>query len=80
MSKNREILKALGLINQIGLSMMVPIFMGLFFGQFLDGWLETSPLFMILFLMLGIFAGFRNLFVLTQSFRDKENGKDDKWK
>jgi F0F1-type ATP synthase assembly protein I len=68
MKIDANILKALGLITQIGISMMIPIALCLFLGQYLDEKLGTSPWLLIIFIVLGVLAAFRNLYMLTISF------------
>lgn len=55
------------MVTQIGISMIVPIFLGAFLGRLLDRWLGTSFLF-LLFLLFGILAAFRNIYKLTKPF------------
>ena len=55
------------MITQIGISVIVPIFIGAFLGYQLDQWLETSFLFLV-FLAFGIAAAFRNIYKLTKPF------------
>lgn len=64
----REIAKALSLLTQVGISMFVPIFVCFLIGSFLDKVLNTSVIFMIIFLILGIGAGFRSVYMLTRDF------------
>lgn len=68
MKVNRDILKSLAMINQIAIAMMVPIIGCVFLGIFLDRWLHTSPLFIIIMVFLGMGAAFRNLYKMTKSF------------
>lgn len=70
-NNNREILKSLAMINQIGISMMVPIIGCVFVGIFLDRWLGTTPWLLIILMFLGMGASFRNLFKMTKSFSEK---------
>lgn len=62
-----SVIKGLLMITQIGISMIVPIFLGAFFGHLLDGWLKTSFFFLV-FLLFGILAAFRNIYRLTKPF------------
>lgn len=41
--------------------MALSIFIGLAIGRWLDGKFDTSPWLMLIFMVLGIAAGFRNL-------------------
>ncbi|MDR2443951.1 MAG: AtpZ/AtpI family protein [Deltaproteobacteria bacterium] len=52
--------------SSIGMSLVVAIFLGLFGGMWLDKRLDTRPLFLIIGLLLGITAGFRNVIVISQ--------------
>ena len=57
-----------GMIGQLaklsimGIEMVVSTFIGLGIGIYLDGKFETAPWFTIFFLIIGIIAGFRNIF------------------
>jgi len=51
----------MGRAFRMGIDLVVGAGVGLIIGINLDGWLETSPLFMILFLLLGFAAGIRNV-------------------
>lgn len=46
----------------IGLHLVSATFVGLAMGYFLDLWLGTSPWLLVIFLLLGIVAGFRDIF------------------
>ena len=60
--------KALTLVTQLGISMFVPIFLCLFIGLWLDKTFGTSPVFLLLFILIGIYSGFRGVYNLTRSF------------
>lgn len=64
----KEIGKALALLTQIGISMIVPIFLCLVLGSFLDKIFHTGNVFMVVFIILGICAGFRSVYMLTKGF------------
>lgn len=82
MKKDRPVIKGLLMISQIGISMIVPIFLGAFLGYQLDRWLGKGFFFLI-FLLFGILAAFRNIYKLTKPFyaedlaREKE--EQDYW-
>ncbi|MGL4798026.1 MAG: AtpZ/AtpI family protein [Cellulosilyticaceae bacterium] len=63
MSK-RSWVPALALLNQVGIAMLIPIFMCTFIGIFLDKVTGLEPLFLIIFILLGVGAAFRNLFYI----------------
>jgi len=70
---NKGLLKTLGLISSMGISVAVAIFIGVFIGKKLDEWLNTSPWFFFIFLFFGIAAGFRNIYIIA----GREIKKDD---
>ena len=70
----KDIGRALGLITQIGKSMLVPILICLGVGVFLDRSCGTSPLLMFIFIILGVAAGFRSVYMLVREDIDQ---KDD---
>lgn len=65
------------MISQIGISTIVPIFLGVFFGYQLDRWLGKSFFFLI-FLLFGILAAFRNIYKLTKPFYAKDLEREKK--
>ena len=67
----KDALKNLALISQIGFSIITPILLGLFIGQFLDNKLGTKGIFAIVFIILGVGGGFVNLFKITGTSKDK---------
>ncbi|WP_343207867.1 AtpZ/AtpI family protein [Anaerolentibacter hominis] len=76
-NKNRPVVRALSLILQLGITMMVPIFLCLFVGSWLDKKLNTNFL-VILFLILGMLAGFRNAYYSVKSFLKEEDKSETK--
>lgn len=70
MSSNRkDFMRLLGDFSTIGLTMASSIFVGFGIGYWLDKKVfgdRTTPWFMIIFLGLGIVAGFRSLFQLAK--------------
>ncbi len=63
--------KAFVMFFQISISMIVPMIICGIAGYYLDKKLSTSFLF-ILLLILGIFAAFRNVYLLTKNFYQKD--------
>lgn len=65
MKKNdpdRQILRALGLMTQLGLSMAVSVAIGVLLGHWLDGKLGTSPWLLILGCVIGAASAFNVLY------------------
>lgn len=78
----KEIIKALSMILQIGLSMMVCMGMSLAIGFYLDKLLGTK-FWMIIMMVIGVMASFRSLLVLTGVYhpgrgREKEEEKENR--
>jgi len=76
----RKLIRSVGFLSSIGISMVLCTFIGMGMGYYLDKWLGTSPWLTLVFLLFGIAAGFRNIFILTnQELRrqDQENRKND---
>ncbi|QTA77879.1 Putative F0F1-ATPase subunit, Ca2+/Mg2+ transporter [Desulfonema limicola] len=61
--KNRDLkyLKELAYFSSVGLSVSLSIFIGLGIGVWLDKKFESNPWMTLIFLGLGIIAGFRNI-------------------
>ncbi|MHB8881983.1 MAG: AtpZ/AtpI family protein [Thermodesulfovibrionales bacterium] len=59
----------------VGLGLVISTFVGLGIGYWLDRWLNTSPWLTIIFLILGIISGFRDLLKMA---RRQDNGPDPK--
>jgi len=67
----RKALKLVGLASTLGLTIVIATFIGLALGLWLDRVFDTSPWLTVIFLILGIVAGFRN-FYRFMSKRAKE--------
>jgi ATP synthase protein I len=55
-------------VSSIGIAMVLAIFGCFFLGRWLDRQLGTEPYLTLLFLLIGIAAGFRNMYVLIKSY------------
>lgn len=73
---NKGIVKSLMLVSQIGFSMLVPILLCLFAGVFLNN-LCSTVYFVPVFLVLGIGASIRNVYLLTKSLYAKDKKRED---
>lgn len=67
----KDMLKNLSLITQVGLSIVVPIILGVYLGGWLDKVFKKDMLFSIIFIILGAMAGFMNLLNLADDKKDK---------
>lgn len=76
MKDNKRVFKSFAMISQVGISMLVPIFLCSMLGMFLEekfGWPAFIPLF-----ILGALAGMRNVYIMIHAIykedEDKKNG------
>lgn len=78
--KDRKLIRMIGVLSTVGLTMVFATVIGLFIGHWLDTKFGTSPWLTGLFLLLGIIAGFRNLFVHVRKSQDEldQKNKDEK--
>ena len=58
--------------STIGLEMGLAVVLGLYFGQYLDKWLGTEPWMLLLFLIFGVVAAFRNLYRLLREVQEND--------
>jgi ATP synthase protein I len=63
----------LATLSSIGISVVLAIGIGVFFGLTLDRWFGTKPWFFFIFLFIGIAAGFKNIYVIAS----REIHRDD---
>ena len=76
--ERRQLFRTLWFLSSVGISMVAATFIGLAMGYYLDKWLGTSPWLTLVFLVLGIVSGFRNIFILTRrELRRQEKARDD---
>ena len=73
--KDRTILRCFAMISQIGISMMVPMFLCAGIGWWLDKQFHTQVWFLVM-LFLGMGAAFRNVYLLTKSFYSEDMRKE----
>ncbi|MFZ2198454.1 MAG: AtpZ/AtpI family protein [Thermodesulfovibrionales bacterium] len=71
----KPVFKQLMQASSVGINLVLSTFVGLAMGYGLDSLFNTSPWLTIIFLLLGIIAGFRELFRMA---RKQDNGPDTK--
>jgi ATP synthase protein I len=77
--KDRQLIRTVGVLSTVGLTLVFATVIGLYAGLKVDQWLGTSPWFTAIFLLLGIVAGFRNLFVyVKRSQKSLDDDTDEK--
>ncbi|KSV59439.1 AtpZ/AtpI family protein [Acetivibrio ethanolgignens] len=73
---DKTVLQALTMISQVGITMLVPIFLCVYVGLKLDDWFGTEYLF-IVFVLFGVFAAFRNVYLLMRKFYAKDLEREE---
>ncbi len=68
---NRHPLKASALMTAISSQLVGSILIGIFTGRWLDGFVDTEPLFLIIGLLLGLAAG---IFAMLRTVRQYYEG------
>ena len=68
--RNWREIKDLAYYSSLGLQVALSIFIGFGIGRYLDGRFETDPWLTIIFLVLGIAAGFRNIGLAIKKLRN----------
>lgn len=66
-----SVAKALALYTQMGVTMAACIIVSFFIGRLLDGWLGTSPIFLLIFMLIGLIASIRSMYIMVKNqFKD----------
>lgn len=76
MKNKNGVAKGFIMISQIGISMLVPIFLCVYVGRKLDDSFGTSYI-TIIGILLGIMAAFRNIYLMTKTFYAKDKERED---
>ncbi|MFH1856939.1 MAG: AtpZ/AtpI family protein [Candidatus Omnitrophota bacterium] len=66
MVKEKQFFFYVGIILELGLTFSISVLVGLFVGIFFDKKLHTSPLCTIIFLIFGIIGGFMSAYKLIK--------------
>lgn len=66
----RSWIRNAGLASMVGIVLVVSTFIGFFFGQWLDGKLGSGPWLMLVFTLMGIAAGFIEVFRIVRQMSD----------
>ena len=73
----RQLYKSLGFLSSIGISLIASILIGLAMGVYLDRWLDTTPMFTLIMLLIGVISGFRNIYILTARELKRQELEED---
>lgn len=77
MSDSRDLFRNLAMVSSMGIAVALAIGIGVWFGLFLDRLLGTKPWFFWIFTLIGIGAGFKNIFVITRREIKKIDRNED---
>lgn len=66
--EDKGFFKRLAIISTMGISMVLATFIGLYIGIYLDSKFSTTPWLTIIFLIFGIIAGYRNIYILMKRY------------
>ena len=79
MEENKKnLIKTLGTVSSMGISMALAITIGVYAGLKLDEWFGTRPWFFFIFLFIGIAAGFRNIYIIAGREIKRDDSGEDK--
>lgn len=78
MGEFRDLFRSLGMVSSMGISVALAIGIGVWFGLSMDRWFGTKPWFFWIFLMIGIAAGFKNIYVIAGREIRKLDSNEDK--
>jgi ATP synthase protein I len=69
-NETKKLIRTLGYLSTVGLSMALSIGIGALLGYYLDKKFHTSPWMFLVFLAFGIAAAFRNLHLMYKKAKD----------
>ena len=76
--KDRKVWRLIGALSTVGITLVAALVIGFYIGLKLDEYFGTSPWLTVIFLILGIIAGFKNLVTLSRRIEELDNDKDKK--
>jgi ATP synthase protein I len=74
----KELLRILGNVSSMGISVAIAIAIGVAMGLQLDKWFNSAPWFFFIFLFFGIVAGFRNVYRVSSKEIHRDEADRDK--
>jgi len=73
-----DLLRSLSMVSSMGISVVLAIGIGVWFGLSLDRWLGTKPWFFYIFMLIGIAAGFKNIYVIAGREIHRDDDRDQR--
>lgn len=68
--ETKKLIKTLGYLSTVGLSMALAIGIGAYLGLYLDKKFGTRPWLFFVFFAFGVAAAFRNLYIMYKKAKD----------
>lgn len=69
-NETKKLIKTLGYLSTVGLSMALAIGLGAYVGLYLDKKFGTRPWLFFVFFGFGVVAAFRNLYIMYKKAKD----------
>jgi F0F1-type ATP synthase assembly protein I len=69
-NETKKMIRTLGYVSTVGLSMAISIGIGALVGHYLDKKFGTAPWLLLIFLGFGVAAAFRNLYIMYKKIKD----------
>jgi F0F1-type ATP synthase assembly protein I len=69
-NETKKMIRTLGYVSTVGLSMAFAIGIGAIVGHYLDKKFGTAPWLLLIFLGFGVAAAFRNLYIMYKKIKD----------
>ena len=69
-NETKKMIRTLGHVSTVGLSMAFAIGIGAIVGHYLDKKFGTAPWLLLIFLGFGVAAAFRNLYIMYKKIKD----------
>lgn len=77
--RDKKTWDAISRASLMGTNMVASTLVGLALGYYLDKWLDTAPWMLLIWLVLGVVAGFRSMYLETMKIHkaQENNGSSD---
>ena len=76
--KDRKVWRLIGALSTVGITLVAALVIGFYLGFKLDEHFGTSPWLTVIFLILGIIAGFKNLVTMSRRIEELDGDEDKK--
>ena len=72
----RQLYRMLAVLSTVGMVIVFATVIGVYIGFKIDQWFGTSPWFTIVFFLIGMIAGFKNLYVYAKKSMERLDDKN----